>query len=91
MSTLGTVKSAINLAGNITNILTNATIKDFYSIRDFYNFIRKQQNCPMQHKNFFTVVPEIPIPGIANMFSGKSFSETLSNIWGGIKNSFSQR
>jgi len=41
MSTLGTVKSAINLAGNITNILTNATIKDFYSIRDFYNFIRK--------------------------------------------------
>lgn len=71
---MASIGSIINAAGQISNILFDLSPKSFYSIRDFYNFIKKRQNTPMMRKHF-TVVPycEIylngnnqPIPEIWN-------------------------
>ena len=54
------VASVVNAAGNIINTVFDLSPKQFYSIRDFYNFIKKRQNAPMAIKHF-TVVPKCEI------------------------------
>lgn len=53
---MASITSVINAAGKISNTLFDLSPKSFYSIADFYNFIKKRQNAPMARKHF-TMVP----------------------------------
>lgn len=72
---MASIKSVINAAGKISNILFDLSPKSFYSIADFYNFIRKKQNAPMMRKHF-TVVPHCQI--ISN---GGSIPQVWNNLF----------
>lgn len=54
------IASIVNGVGNIVNTLFDLSPKSFYSIADFYNFIKKRQNAPMARKHF-TIVPRIQL------------------------------
>ena len=54
------VASVVNAVGNVANTLLDLSPKEFYSTRDFYNFIKKRQNAPMAVKHF-TIVPKMQI------------------------------
>lgn len=82
MGVLGKVKSGINLAGNIINAVGEVPLKQFYGVRDFYNFIRKSDNCPMANNTFFTVVPEFETKGLAGMIGDLFKLSTWTNLIG---------
>ena len=71
------LQSIVNKAGNIYNALTDLSPKQFYSIADFYHFIKKAQNCPIA-RTHFTVVPKICVPknGIVPDQWQKIFTDT---------------
>lgn len=54
------IASIVNGVGNIVNTLFDLSPKSFYSIADFYNFIKKRQNAPMARK-LFTIVPRTQV------------------------------
>lgn len=54
------LQGIVNGVGNIANTLFDLSPKSFYSIGDFYNFIKKRQNAPMARKHF-AIVPRTQI------------------------------
>ena len=58
---MGVLKSAqgvLNAAGAAANLINGLQPKEFYSVADFYNFIKKPDNVPTNHP-LFTVVPHM--------------------------------
>lgn len=58
MGVLNAAQGVLNAAGTIANAVNGLTPKEFYSVADFYNFIKKPDNVPTNHP-LFTVIPNI--------------------------------
>ena len=58
MGVLNAAQGALNAAGTIASAINGLSPKEFYSVADFYNFIKKPDNVPTNHP-LFTVVPSI--------------------------------
>lgn len=58
MGVLNAAQGVLNTAGVAANAINGLTPKQFYSVADFYNFIKKPDNVPTNHP-LFTVVPHM--------------------------------
>ena len=58
MGVLNAAQGVLNTAGVVANAVNGMTPKQFYSVADFYNFIKKPDNVPTNHP-LFTVVPHM--------------------------------
>ena len=46
MGVLNAAQGVLNTAGTVANAINGLTPKEFYSVADFYNFIKKPDNVP---------------------------------------------
>lgn len=58
MGVLGAAQGVINTVGAVAGAVNGMSPKEFYSVADFYNFIKKPDNVPTNHP-LFTVVPHM--------------------------------
>ena len=49
MGVLNAAQGALNTAGTIASAINGLSPKEFYSVADFYNFIKKPDNVPTNH------------------------------------------